>query len=304
LISYFDFKGSLVNDWIAGTSQEDLKSLIGKEISDSNNLWIIKDINHDDVYLAEISQKNIELPQKKFPIKFIGLHTDRHIYIEKTDKNLLNKINQFLGIQDNAKKLLDLGFRNLYYMIYFKNLSSILQNGILSRNEVIRREISFEDVSNKSVQEKRHDKVDEIYHRPIHEYVPLYYLSKTPMLYSLQEMQMFMLFFVINTQKLLSSTLHIFSDGNATNHESVFSNNIPDDLQIFKIIKDGFWSNYIDGRRKIHAEVLVYPKVEIAFIDKIVCFNDDILNKIKNTFPALDIPIVVDKSLYFNKSFI
>ena len=34
-------------------------------------------------------------------------------------------------------------------MIYFTNLTSILKDGILSRNELIRREISFEDISNK-----------------------------------------------------------------------------------------------------------------------------------------------------------
>ena len=299
MISYFDYKGSLINEWIAISNNEDLKSLIGKEISDSNNLWVIKGINHNDVYLAEIDKKNIELPQKKFPIKFIGLHADRYLYIDKTDKNLLNKINQFLGIQDNAKKLLELGFQNLYYMIYPKYLGSFLKNGILSRNEVIRCDFSLEDMSNKSVQEKRHDKVDQIYHRPIHEYVPLYYLSKTPMLYSLKEMQMYILFFVINAQKLLSNTHHVFSDGNAAGHESTFSKNIPDDPEIFKIIKDGYWINFPDGKRKVHAEVLVYPKVELDFIDKIVCSNDEILTKIKNAFPALSIPVVVDKSLYF-----
>ena len=300
MISYFDFKGSLVNDWIASASQEDLESLIGKEISDSNNLWIIKDINHDDVYLAEIGQKNIELPQKKFQINFFGLHTDRHLYIEKTDKNLINKINQYLGIQDNSAKLADLGFENLYYMIYFKNLTNILKDGILSRNELIRREISFVDVSNKSVQEKRHDRVDKIYLRPIHDYVPLYYIPKTPMLYSIKEMQMHVLFFAINIRELLSNTHHIFSDGNAAGRESIFSKNIPDDPEIFKIIKDGYWINFPDGKRKIHAEVLVYPKVELDFIDKIVCFNDAMFTKIKNAFPALGIPVVVDKSLYFN----
>ena len=305
MISYFDYKGSLINEWIAISNNEDLKSLIGKEISDSNNLWVIKGINHNDVYLAEIDQKNIELPQKKFPIKFIGLHADRYLYIDKTDKNLLNKINQFLGIQDNSAKLTDLGFQNLYYMIYFKNLTSILKDGILSRNELIRREISFEDISNKSVQEKRHDRVDKIYHRPIHEYVPLYYLPKTPMLYSQQEMQMNILFFVVNTQKLLSNTHHVFSDGNAAGHESVFSKNIPDDPEIYDVIRKGNWTNNWVAdkvlKRKIQAEVLVYPKIELDFIKKIVCFNDVMLDKIKNAFPSLDIPVFVDKSLYFNK---
>ena len=159
MITYFDYKGSLINEWIASSNNEDLKSLIGREISDSNNLWIIKDINHSDVYLAEIDQKNVELPQKKFPIKFIGLHADRYLYIVKTDKNLLNKINQFLGIQDNSAKLADLGFQNLYYMIYFTNLTSILKDGILSRNELIRREISFEDISNKTKLEKTMSKL-------------------------------------------------------------------------------------------------------------------------------------------------
>lgn len=302
MISYFDYKGSLINEWIASSNPEDLKSLIGREISDSNHLWIIKDINHNDVYLAEIDQKNIELPQKKFPIKFIGLHADRYLFIIKTDKNLLNKINQFLGIQDNSAKLADLGFQNLYYVIDFENLANILKDGILSRNELIRSGTSFVDFSNKSVQEKRHDKVDEIYHRPIHEYVPLYYLPKTPTLYCRKEMQMHLLFFVVNIQKLLSNTHHLFSDGNAAGHESVFSKNIPDDPEIYDVIRKGNWTNNWVAdkvlKRKIQAEVLVYPKIELDFIEKIVCSNDTMFTKIKNAFPALDIPVVVDKSLY------
>jgi len=306
LISYFDYKGSLINEWIAISNNEDLKSLIGKEISDSNNLWVIKDINHNDVYLAEIDQKKyIELPQKKFPIKFIGLHADRYLYIDKTDKNLLNKINQFLGIQDNGAKLADLGFQNLYYVIDFENLANILKDGILSRNELIRNGTSFVDFSNKSVQEKRHNKVDEIYQRPIHEYVPLYYLPKTPTLYSRKEMQMHLLFFVVNIQKLLSNTHHVFSDGNAAGHETVFSKNIPDDPEIYDVIRKGNWTNnWIADKvltRKIQAEVLVYPKIELDFIEKIVCFNDVMLDKIKSAFSSLDIPVFVDKSLYFNK---
>ena len=306
MISYFDYKGSLINEWIALSNNEDLKSLIGSEISDSNNLWVIKDINHNDVYLAEIDQKKyIELPQKKFPIKFIGLHADRYLYIDKTDKNLLNKINQFLGIQDNGAKLADLGFQNLYYVIDFENLANILKDGILSRNELIRNGTSFVDFSNKSVQEKRHNKVDEIYQRPIHEYVPLYYLPKTPTLYSRKEMQMHLLFFVVNIQKLLSNTHHVFSDGNAAGHETVFSKNIPDDPEIYDVIRKGNWTNnWIADKvltRKIQAEVLVYPKIELDFIEKIVCFNDVMLDKIKSAFSSLDIPVFVDKSLYFNK---
>lgn len=303
MISDFDFKGSLINDWIAASSDEDIKNLVGKEVSDSNRLWIIKDINHTDIYLAELNDKYIELPPKKFPIKFLGIHFDRLLYIPKTERNLLNKINKFLGIQDNSSELIKKGLYNLYYMAHLEYLESFLKNGILSKRKIIEDKVPFKDISDHDVQNIRHNKLDSIYHRAIHDYVPLYYLPKTPMLYSRREIQSKLLFFVINIQKLLLNTHHIFSDGNAAGHETAFSKNIPDDQEIYDLIKSGNWTNnWVPDKvkkRKIQMEVLVYPKVELDFIDKIICFDDVVLNEIKNKFPLLNIPVLVDKSFYF-----
>lgn len=54
----------------------------------------------------------------------------------------------------------------LYHLTKLKNLDSIIKNGLLSRNELISKNIDFSDVANKDIIEKR---------KNINDYIPFHF---------------------------------------------------------------------------------------------------------------------------------
>lgn len=72
----------------------------------------------------------------------------------------------------------------LYNINSLNNLKSILEHGILSKNELIRRNISYQDLSNHSVQDKRDCKYV-LNRRTLHDYANLYFDARNPMLFNL-----------------------------------------------------------------------------------------------------------------------
>lgn len=81
--------------------------------------------------------------------------------------------------------------RPLYYMTHIDNLPSILQHGILSGNMVRSRGISAARIDNRGVQDLR-DRVTFVLlgkRRALHDFAPLYFTVRTPMLYSRGHLQ-------------------------------------------------------------------------------------------------------------------
>lgn len=77
---------------------------------------------------------------------------------------------------------------DLRYLTHLKNLPSILENGILSRNQVLARKIHFQDVSERGVQELRARIAirSGSQERPLHDYVNLFFARRPPMLFSVR----------------------------------------------------------------------------------------------------------------------
>ena len=72
----------------------------------------------------------------------------------------------------------------LYNINSLKNLKSIFDHGILSKNLLKKNALLNEDLSNPSVQNRRECKMVPN-HRPLHDYANLYFDARNPMLYSL-----------------------------------------------------------------------------------------------------------------------
>lgn len=68
------------------------------------------------------------------------------------------------------------GVRHLYHLTHKNNISSILNNGILSREMLLEIEREFKDISDWGIQRKRND---------LHGFVPLFFMPKNPMAYYL-----------------------------------------------------------------------------------------------------------------------
>lgn len=172
----------------------------------------------------------------------------------------------------------------LYYFSFLNNLDSILQNGILSKNEVERRRLVFDFFANQEVQKKRHwkkfnlqsnlDKSNPSYIQ-MHSLVPLYFTPKTPTLSAVREIQNNIFFIQVNPVIICDSNVsYCFTNGNAASSTTTCYTDLNDlDKLFWNVIHANYWNNFIDGTRIRNSEVLIHPSVKQDYFNKIVVSN-------------------------------
>ena len=97
--------------------------------------------------------------------------------------------------------------------------------------------------------------------------VPLYFKAQTPTLSERREQQENLFFCKVSILKLISTKIAFaFTDGNAAsdNTRSYYDLKKLDKLK-WGVINSEFWTDKKDGKR-IVAEFLIYPKIEIEYI--------------------------------------
>ncbi len=175
------------------------------------------------------------------------------------------------------------------------NLDSILFRGLLSHQYLEKHNLKYTDISHSQVQQLRDVRI--IKGIPLHQYVPLYFNPKNPMLFLRRSYQTDLIILGIDPQ-VLFQPYTIFSDGNAASEKTTFYDanltNLPH-LNWEIILNSSNWSNQPDGKRIRCAEVLVYPRIAVAKILKIFCYNQETLSKLQH----LPITIEVNHHLYF-----
>jgi hypothetical protein len=72
--------------------------------------------------------------------------------------------------------------KELHFITYISNIPSIQSAGILSRNEMKRKEMRFKDISEQGVQERRANKKIPGTSKYLHDYANLYFDAHNPML--------------------------------------------------------------------------------------------------------------------------
>lgn len=196
--------------------------------------------------------------------------------------------------QEKPGRLILGEFECLYHMTHIQNLASILKNGLLAKSALVRNGVAIVDISDSAVQARR-DRIEPVYKRCIHEYVPFYLSPRNPMLFRRREIQSDIIMLAVSTQ-VLGSHPHLFTDGNAASNATLFSR---DELVLSgsrDILRASYWSDYEDGKRRKCAEVLVYSHVETSFIQLIACNNHATQARIAT---LTRIGSVVDRGLYF-----
>jgi len=198
---------------------------------------------------------------------------------------------------------------HLFYFAFVNNFENILKLGILPQNEVKKRNLEYTSFAETEVQLFRSRTL--IYqsgHKDkkfyLHDFVPLYFTSKTPTLYKRKEYQKNFLFFKINSKNLIidEQTQFAFCDGNAGSLFTKFYHNLDQLNQIdWKIINAEFWNKDIDGKRRRNAEFLIYQELPLKFIDEIILYNNDnydILRGLLNKY-KVNINLTIDAKLFF-----
>jgi hypothetical protein len=200
------------------------------------------------------------------------------------------------SIPDNllaTKKFEQLRIECLYHITHMQNLQSILQRGLLSHNTARNGGHISTDISDPQVQERR-VRSEPIHRRSLHDYVPLYFNPKNPMLYRRSTIQNNLVILAID-RRVLTYPDTIFTDGNAaatqTNFYSGFQN--LDELN-WHCINSRYWNDHPDGKRIKCSEALVYPMIESASILRIYCQNSSVkesIIRITDNFPNVRVEI-------------
>lgn len=207
-----------------------------------------------------------------------------------------------------------------YHFTHIDNIESIVNNGILSTNEKKNNGIEHENLANENIQERRSRK--DVPCKPygkIHDYVPFYFTAPNPMLISVLNRknidQPLVVYIAIPIEKLLEDNV-MFTD-RAANTE-LLPNFYKDPINLkelkWDLIDNTKWTekNKEDLNSRM-AEVLVYKKVPIDWIESYIVYNDICKDKIKEIYKenGLEEPKISygyfgfnERNFYFTKFFI
>ena len=204
----------------------------------------------------------------------------------------------------------------LYHLTAIENLSSMFEHGgILPKNALHSRSVEIEDISMADVQARRSTRrlqTSETQWRVVHDLVPLFLRTLTPMLYKHRPRQSQLCFIEVDAYSLMDQAVEfIICDGNiaasATNSHYTFGTNgahlsqlpwetldAPDWHSIPKISVN-------EGRRRRAAEVLVHPRVPIAAFQRIVTQNRTSANQAQSILSIMksNVQSSCDTRLFF-----
>ncbi len=204
--------------------------------------------------------------------------------------------------------------KGLFYLIPIDNLKSILQNGILPRIEVEKRNIEHRNIAHEdAIKRRKKSTVTLTNNQDVNllGVVPLYYVSKSPMMYCRKD-EGILLVLQINPE-IIKDKDHDFAfcDCNATSNQRVYYNdfNLLDKIN-WKVISNESWG-YLDTnnewktddllRKQISAEFYIFPKIEPKYIERIIFKKqDDLITQYLNaTHIPTNIPIIYDSDYFW-----
>ncbi|HKJ33293.1 MAG TPA: DarT ssDNA thymidine ADP-ribosyltransferase family protein, partial [Balneolales bacterium] len=108
----------------------------------------------------------------------IGLGSAKALQLKREFQQEINI--QLKSRNRYAKLLKEAGVDYLYHMTHLANLNGILEKGLLSHNKAHKKGLLAQDISDSTVNNRR---------VKIHNYVPLYFNPKNPMLYRRRNIQ-------------------------------------------------------------------------------------------------------------------
>ncbi|MCX6131449.1 MAG: DUF4433 domain-containing protein [Proteobacteria bacterium] len=166
-------------------------------------------------------------------------------------------------------------------MTHIDNLDGILAvGGLLPYNKMARR--SYCDLANDDVQKGRAAVVVQSSSRPLHDYVPLYFGFKTPMVVRNKDQNQGMIFLRFSLD-ILGMPDVMFTDGNARSSKTrFFKFQQLDDLESLNAsaISKVKWVGNEELKRQKQAEILVPDFLDWDQVYDIIVFNEEAKNQV------------------------
>jgi len=203
------------------------------------------------------------------------------------------------------------GIELFYHLTHVDNLASILKHGILCKNEVEQKELNYTRIDDPEIQELRgrRDCQGRIFY--LHDFVPLFFIPRPPMLYRIAKDERLpnqhdIAYIAVDPTVMLKPGSR-FSDGNAASSRTNFYSS-PEDLS--KLNKEALFADIWNDpdekikeeRRRIKgAEVLVYYRISPIYFKWVYTSDNrrklEALEAVKQA--GLDLKVKVKPNFYF-----
>lgn len=153
----------------------------------------------------------------------------------------------------------------VWHLTSMVNLVQILglQQGLLAKQQLEQGGYHYHDISMEKVQTRR--QLRRIYERPLHQYVPLFFKQRNPMMYYLKEHAAELVWLEIDAYAI-SKQLLVTADGNAACDSTKFCSGLCPDFLDWNVLHANSWHDIFDGKRKRAAELLCLCHVPAAAI--------------------------------------
>ena len=167
--------------------------------------------------------------------------------------------------------------RYLFHITHRENLPTVLAKGLYSKNEAQRLNLKFRSIADEGIQARRSATAVPVGKGgTIHDYVPLFFGARPPMLYAVKFKfsQEDIVTLLVNWSVLDLATT-VFTDGNAATGGTNFLHGKGElgrvDREAAGAVR---WSEPSDLRRKKAAEVLVWKCVPVDCIARLAVMNE------------------------------
>lgn len=145
------------------------------------------------------------------------------------------------------------------HMTHIDNLDTIFQHGLYAHNNDYKKV----DISNNEVNNRR-EKLEGVFHRNVHDYVPFYFNPRNAMMYRNRFDNVVVLGF---SNKLMLASDTLFTNKNAATNSARFFHDINELNTInWNYVWSNAWNNYVNReeiKQTMMAEVLVHSYVSI-----------------------------------------
>ncbi len=199
----------------------------------------------------------------------------------------------------------------IYHFTHIDNLVRLLGAGmLLSKNEIAAQNTEYRSSAFESVQTHRQGfQVPVSKGGTIHDYVPFYFNSRSPMLYTINcgnveniSMQD-LVFFKTSAQTVAASGSDFaFTDGHGIMDLSDYYDDLTDLDQIpWNVINARYWNDFQDGRRLRQSEFLVYKSFNWSLVESIGVYNQSMKDRVEQLISNFQpSPIVeIKRNWYF-----
>lgn len=246
-------------------------------------------------------------------------YRNKKVVFEKNDKDKLGKQKENKIEIDDKKKVIDtslvsdrisinikilndLKINAFYHMTHINNLDSIIRNGLYPHNNTYKKT----DISNVDVNVRR-VRLEPIYHKQIHSYVPFYFNPRNAMLYRNQKKFGNSIVILQFKNSLIDINNSIITNANASADNTLFTSNVnhlndQNFINLSNVFADS-WNNYGNPNYQIKqtmmAELLIPIVVKNNYIEKIICMDFQMKKFIDSNIYTNGINVVVDREKYF-----